>query len=510
MNSLKNFKSNFKLRFAHHINKKFFTDRMIMRDYINRKLYYENEGYYSNINSIPIGRLESPLDFKNMRGIGDYTKELNEKYPKSTWLTGPELLRPYFGYAIGNYILTDFLKKKEKNKTKKNIKIIEIGFGMGGAIDSILEYLKNFSIKNYRNTEYLGFEVTNILHEKTDLLLRKNHPGLAEENKLKLINKSIYDYDFNEESQKFNEEEDECYLLAFNLVNSLPHDRVKIKMEFYQIYNKELKAFYEKRDSFSVSKYNSNHDTDKQEQTYLYKFLKDFLSRDDISQLILENYVNGKNVNSNKNPYTNYSLEYTNLKDDIVKEMLCYYLYPENEKFDLFGNQFYSLEMKRKKDYESWFIKLVRMFMKLGNKDNFVWLPSGVIKFFDFIHRKVPHHKLILLDFDMLPGKIFNCDYSGENSPAVYSIVENSLKSETHSSIFANYENKKKPVNVYFPVDFDLLQLMYKNISGRISTVNKFEYFMMNHSMSEWCETRSGFNPLLDTHHNTSFLLSND
>ncbi len=466
-----------------------------MRDYIHNKLYQENKGYYSNSNSQPIGRLESPLNFINMRGIGDYTKELNEKYPKSTWLTCPELLRPYFGYAVGNYILTDFLQKKEKNKLKKNIKILEIGFGMGGAIDSILEYFRNFAINNYKHTEYLGFEVTKSLHQCTSSLLERNHSELFTSEKIKLINKSIYDHNFVQE--EFNKEEDEWYLLSFNLINSLPHDRIKIKKEFYQIFTKELNEFY------SLNNLN-DYGVEKDGKDLYKKFFEEFLNKEIISQLILETHVNlgSENLNS--------SQEFINLKDPLIKEMLFYYLMPDNEKISIFGEQFYQREIIRKKKYESWFIKLARKLTKLANRDNFIWLPSGAVEFFNFINQKIPNHKLILLDFDLLPSKIFNCDYFGENSPAVYSIIENSLNSETHSSIFDNFENKKKPVNVYFPIDFGLIQVMYKKLTGKASSVNKFEYFMMNYSMNEWCETRSGFNPLLDTHHNTSFMLSLD
>ena len=49
-----------------------------MRDYIEHKLYDENSGYYSAKNSNAIGRLDTPFNFKEMRGMSDYSKELNK------------------------------------------------------------------------------------------------------------------------------------------------------------------------------------------------------------------------------------------------------------------------------------------------------------------------------------------------------------------------------------------------------------------------------------------------
>ena len=105
----------------------------------------------------------------------------------------------------------------------------------------------------------------------------------------------------------------------------------------------------------------------------------------------------------------------------------------------------------------------------------------------------------------LLGSKIFKNDYKGKNSPVVYSIKNDSYDSITHSSIFDNYSS---PVNIYYPVDFQLLQTMYRIITRKRSTINKFKYLMTEYSMAEWCETKSGFNPLVDTHHNLSFLLT--
>jgi hypothetical protein len=181
---------------------------------------------------------------------------------------------------------------------------------------------------------------------------------------------------------------------------------------------------------------------------------------------------------------------------------------PHEEKCQILGQSFLELEKARINSNEDWFLKILKaLFDKRGFGKN-VWLPTNCIKFFEKINSSFPDHKLILLDFDFIPTKFFGCDYIGRNSPAVYSIKENSYDSITHKSIFDSFKTVGKPVNVYFPVDFHLLQLMYFSITGKHSSINKHKYFMKENSMDEWSETKSGFNPLLDTHHNLSFLLT--
>ena len=114
-----------------------------MRDFIHNKLYLNSSSYYNTKSSI--GRLPNMLDFSEMKGISDYVTQLNKQYPKSTYLTCSELLKPYFGYAVGNYIIysetfysqdgKDGFKEADANKSNKpNIKIIEFGCGMGNIL----------------------------------------------------------------------------------------------------------------------------------------------------------------------------------------------------------------------------------------------------------------------------------------------------------------------------------------------------------------------------------------
>lgn len=469
------------------------VDTYLMRDYIAKKLYNENEGYYGINTPMPIGRLDVPLNLKDMRGVHEYSKSINQRYPRSSWLTCPELLRPYFGYSLGNYILT---KNLVDNQAKENIKIVEIGCGMGGAIDSILEYLHKFSISSYKSIEYVGIELNETMAKSTETLLKTKHPELYNSGQISILNKSLYDLDITSEFVN-----NSCFVLALNLFNSLPHDRFHFTKMFQNTFKDRLEDFYIKK--------NIHLDNRKDIESYKIGFKELLMSllktKPELIKMskVQEKYTNNKE--SFEQIITNID---TN--DDLTISMLFYHLIPEEDRNLILGEQFSKIELDRSYKYKDWFLKLLEYLNHYKAASDFVWLPTGAVELFSKLNQSFPKHHLVLFDYDLLPPKLTQTDYSGKNSPTIYSIQDGSVDYITHKSVFDSFNTVHKPVNVYFPQDFKLLQIMYKLICNQSASINKFQYFNEHYAMSEWSDTITGFNPLRDTHHNTSFLLTVD
>jgi SAM-dependent MidA family methyltransferase len=49
-------------------------------------------------------------------GYNDYRKEMEAKYPENAWVTPSELFKPFYGYAVANYMLTKLDDRKTKNR----------------------------------------------------------------------------------------------------------------------------------------------------------------------------------------------------------------------------------------------------------------------------------------------------------------------------------------------------------------------------------------------------------
>ena len=97
----------------------------LISDYLESYLYTSKNSFYKK--KPRIGRLNKNMNFSKMKGTADYIKELNNVYPKGKYLTASELLTPYFGYTIGNYIL----KSHELFHAEKPLIIVEVGCGLG-------------------------------------------------------------------------------------------------------------------------------------------------------------------------------------------------------------------------------------------------------------------------------------------------------------------------------------------------------------------------------------------
>jgi len=94
-------------------------------------------------------------------------------YPEDAWVTPCELFKPYYGYAIGNFIYNSMRDRKEEK-----LKVVEIGPGTGSFADSLLEFLKNYNLSTYLNCEYSLVEISPFLASQCEQLLHQKHKKL--------------------------------------------------------------------------------------------------------------------------------------------------------------------------------------------------------------------------------------------------------------------------------------------------------------------------------------------
>jgi SAM-dependent MidA family methyltransferase len=81
-------------------------------------------------------------------------------------VTPCELFKPYYGFTVANYMVTQMenMKIRMGSNTKskgKTVRILEIGPGTGTMADSILEFFKHYNLEVYREEcEYIMVEIS--------------------------------------------------------------------------------------------------------------------------------------------------------------------------------------------------------------------------------------------------------------------------------------------------------------------------------------------------------------
>ncbi|KAI9295160.1 DUF185-domain-containing protein [Neoconidiobolus thromboides FSU 785] len=199
--------------------------KLLTRDFIDDSLYNPNYGYfskqaviYSPENKIELTKLKDSLEFMNQIALRYKEIELDlsqvNDISRQCWHTPTELFNPYYGYAIGNYIIQSYLK----NGYDKLV-IYEMGGGNGTLMKNIMEFIRMNYKDIYDKTEYNIIEISQQLSQEQE---KNNQLELNEEMKLKckVVNCSIFDWE--------NKIEDNGYFIGMEVLDNFAHDVIKL------------------------------------------------------------------------------------------------------------------------------------------------------------------------------------------------------------------------------------------------------------------------------------------
>jgi hypothetical protein len=104
---------------------------------------------------------------------------------------------------------------------------------------------------------------------------------------------------------------------------------------------------------------------------------------------------------------------------------------------------------------------------KINNKDLF--LPTFFYQLMKNIKKNIPNNHLVISDFDFLATSV-----PGINAPIV---SRKGLKSSDKKD-YDTYLVQRGEADIFFPIDFNFLQLIYKEIMNNGSTVVKSYEFI--------------------------------
>lgn len=488
-------------------------------DIIQNTLYSDKNGYYSNANFSPIKKLKNRMNFKEITNINKYYLELESKYPIGSYSTAPEVLYPFFGFGVALYIEESVNKKVLNGINIDKIKITEIGAGLGGLAESILDYYKYYNSEFYSKIHYSAYERNINMSKSIKTLLNVNHSKKVEINEnwmdkqvkpkfnLNASNNSSTnnkkDEVFNNEKDNQNNKSEMHFILLFNYLNSINHERLYIqnRKKLTELFTTSIQRNIVKYKYDSDKKQYCNFNTLKVVISETIKEIKDiFHNKSNSNILSICFYDNVKKIESRID--INELFHYDINKFEKIIEILTIDIFPYEEFYSYLLN---SIEVYNKQN--DFIIRIIDKIQRLIGR-SYMWIPvdlSDTLRELDS-RFNLSDNNIVIYDFDFLINN-FRSDFKGINGPQIYQIMSESNKYKNLYGINQLIDTKEM-TNIYFPVDFKLTKKMYTYITSKDLMHYKHSRFFAKYSLDEWFSDFSSFNALKETHLNSSFLCS--
>ncbi|EIW79150.1 DUF185-domain-containing protein [Coniophora puteana RWD-64-598 SS2] len=203
---------------------------MLVRDYIEDALYNPHYGYFSRKAQIFTPPGGSHFDFGAYKDSTQFEVAVANRYVELTqgdkraggkqlWHTPTELFKPWYGQAIAQCLVSEYLLKYFPYE---DLVIYELGAGNGTLAEDILDFIRVQYPEVYERTRYTIIEISTSLARQQRRRLYNKHKSIQ------VINKSIFHWDKREESP--------CYVVAMEVVDNFAHDVVRYDLHTLEPY----------------------------------------------------------------------------------------------------------------------------------------------------------------------------------------------------------------------------------------------------------------------------------
>ncbi|KAF5383771.1 hypothetical protein D9615_003568 [Tricholomella constricta] len=203
--------------------------KMLVRDFIEDSLYNPNYGYFPKQATI-FNTDNSTVNFESLRDSVEFQEAVGQKYAaygadkhdgpgRQLWHTPTELFKPWFGRAIAQCLVAEYLLKYFPYE---DFIIYEIGAGNGTLAMDILDYLREEYPEVYERTRYNIIEISGSLVALQKQRLSKAHPGVQ------VIHKSIFHWKTKEPAP--------CFFVAMEVIDNFAHDLVRYDLRTMEPY----------------------------------------------------------------------------------------------------------------------------------------------------------------------------------------------------------------------------------------------------------------------------------
>ncbi|KAF8889316.1 S-adenosyl-L-methionine-dependent methyltransferase [Infundibulicybe gibba] len=203
--------------------------KMLARDFIEDSLYNPHYGYFPK-QAIIFDTKETSFDFPALKDSVEFQVEVGRKYAaygadkhdgpgRQLWHTPTELFKPWYGRAIAQCLVSEYLLKYFPYE---DFIIYEIGAGNGTLAMDILDFIREEYPDVYDRTRYNIIEISGNLVQLQRKKLRRVHPCV------KISHKSIFHWNHREPAP--------CFFVAMEVIDNFAHDVVRYDLRTLQPY----------------------------------------------------------------------------------------------------------------------------------------------------------------------------------------------------------------------------------------------------------------------------------
>ncbi|EED83157.1 predicted protein [Postia placenta Mad-698-R] len=201
--------------------------KMLVRDFIEDSLYNPHYGYFPK--QADIFTTTDPIHFTSLRNTVEFQEEVGRRYAeygpdgdgpgRQIWHTPTELFQPWYGQAIAQCLVSEYLLKYFPYE---DFVIYEIGAGNGTLARDILDYIQERYPEVYDRTRYRIIEISGNLARLQREKLADKHPCVD------IVHKSIFRWDTRESAP--------CFFLAMEVIDNFAHDMIRYDLRTLEPY----------------------------------------------------------------------------------------------------------------------------------------------------------------------------------------------------------------------------------------------------------------------------------
>jgi SAM-dependent MidA family methyltransferase len=200
---------------------------MLVRKLIGKRL----ADYYSQPSSLVVGSANA-VDLKSLWGEWHWMRSYQRLYEEQVgqWLTPVELFKPHFSNILGNFII------QNDSSSNNLVEIVELGGGRGTNACFILDYLQKTMPDLYERATYTIIDNSAPLLElqKETISQHGNHMAKVNQRQLDLMDVaekrlSLFPPPPTVSSQPQPQPPTTTIVLALELLDNLPHDKIRVR-----------------------------------------------------------------------------------------------------------------------------------------------------------------------------------------------------------------------------------------------------------------------------------------